>query len=729
MSLPIRLALCLRTAALGTAVAAAAAPEPPLSLDRAPGRWIEQCIRATGSRAEKYVHVRHAETAPAPVPTEAERERGYLLFSRHWMDLVFPDSVPRPDEAVTGLQARAARDEFEPVSFSLHALRPLQGLSVSVAPPRAAAGMQLPMPDLRIVRDAPQLAAGSTDLGRGPLYPDGPVGIMALPSYLERPRPAAVPAATTVQYWITVRVPADARPGRYGSRIRIRHQDAPATALPLIVEVLPIRLAGPGLTVGFYDFREPYPGTIGSVGDVYATMRRYGTNAVFTDVGLWRHPPNGGPGFDFSQQLQVTDDGAIRLTLDGSPLATRLAAARDAGFETVGYHPRFGFRGGFIGRVAQDSVNRRILENETRRNLDAALAGYADGPDTVRIRSEFAHVAQRYFPVLSDTYARLYTALLGDVIAAAKQRGWPTLLVSPGDERFSHHRKKCQRGETGTALPLAVWELELMQRAGATTIMLQLSPFMEQREWHWFGGYARTAARFVDIGMPILRPSYTVLDGPLDEAAQRVADGLRDWGVTPYTYNLTIFRMPDLGAARFHAGYVFRTLAHGFAGFFDWVFYGPEGDPYNPLDGYDFLWYYPPDPERNRLGGPSLWLQARREGVDDLRYLRTLDRLIDAARAGTDREQAAARTAAALRQRLLDSFDFSTFLHEERLMNCRSRWDATSAEPGQPPTVSGSLRFPNGWDFQTYDRRRAEVAAAIVELQAALRSPEPAAQR
>ena len=33
--------------------------------------------------------------------------------------------------------------------------------------------------------------------------------------------------------------------------------------------------------------------------------------------------------------------------------------------------------------------------------------------------------------------------------------------------------------------------------------------------------------------------------------------------------------------------------------------------------------------EAERPGGPALWLVARREGVDDLRYLQTLDALID----------------------------------------------------------------------------------------------------
>ena len=460
--------------------------------------------------------------------------------------------------------------------------------------------------------------------------------------------------------------------------------------------------------------------------DVYATMRRYGINAVFVDVGLWVRDAETGTPIDFSRHLHVGEDGRVGITWEGSPLEARLEAARRAGFRKVGYHPRFGFRGGFVGEVARQHVDQATLEHETSRELEAVLGRYEGSPHYDLIEKETRNVAKKYFPILSEAYGTHYVQILRDILEEGRRRGWPEFLVTPGDERFSHHRKKHQRDGIAATLPLAVRELELMKRAGATTIMLQLSPFMRQRKWAWFGDYAREAARFVDIGMPGLRPSYTEIEGPLDEAIRKVVAGLAEWGVTSYTYNLTSYGMPDLGAARFNAGYFFETLGKGSQGEFDYVYFRPEGDPYNPLDGmylgHEFLWFFPPDRAAGRLGGPALWLPAKREGVDDLRYLETLDALIREARANPDAPgvREAARAAAKTRDRTLASLNFDTFREKDRVSGCVSLWDRVVASPGTEPIVQGSCRFPVGWDFETYDRNRRAIADAVLELQRVL---------
>ena len=679
---------------------------------------VARCIQESGHPAD-FVETRYVDETPMPSLRPEEEGRGYVVFRRYWMDLVFPNSIPKRGEITEKLEAFVSRGEYEPVTFCVRAVRELKGLDVKAGELVSAGGDRLAAPEVRIVRCSPRMSPGNADYGRGPLYEGGPIGVMEMPTYLEEARAADVAAGTTVQYWLTMHVDADAGAGVYQGDIEITQEGGSAHTLSLTVQVSPVTLLEATVALGFWDFQEePYGGEIGTVAEVYETMQRHGMNAVVTHVGLWHWDS----GRDFSEHIAIGEDGRVRVTVEGSPLAARMEAAKRAGFRAVGYQPRFGFRGGFVGEVVSKRVARETLDQETSRELARVLGRYEGSEHYDLIKKETTNAAETYFPMFSEAYGTLYVQILREILEEGRRRGWPEILVSPGDERFSHHRKKHQRGEMGKALPLAVRELELMKRAGATTIMNQLSPFMRQRKWSWFGDYAREAARFVDIAMPGLRPSYTTIPGPLDEGVEKVVQGLGEWGVATYTYNVTISGMPDLTAARFNAGYLFETLGRGVEGEFDYIFFRPEGNAYNPLDGYDFMWYFPPREETGRLGGPALWLAAKREGVDDLRHLQTLDALIDEAQARTDSPgaQDAARAAAATRERILGSFDFDAFKDAARLSECRSRWDAVIASPGVEPVVKGACRLPNGWDFETYDRSRRDMAEAIIKLQQAL---------
>ena len=687
---------------------------------------VARCIRESGHEGD-FVEVRYVDETPMPALSNEDEQRGYLVFRRHWMDLVFPNSVPKREEITDTLRVFAARTEYEPVTFCVRALEELRELEVKAFALVSKAGGVLQAPEVRIVRCSPRMSPANSDFTRGPLYPGGPIGVMAMPTYLEEARAVDVAAGTTVQYWLTVHVDKDAHAGVYEGDILIGREGGAAHAIRLSVEVLPITLVEPTVTLGFWDFQaEPYGGEIGTVTEVYETMRRYGMNAVFTKAGLWERDPEGGTPYDFSRHLEVGQKGGVKIRWEGTPLAERLETAKRAGLKQVCYHPRFGFRGGFVGKVVSRQVDRKTLEQQTLQELERVLGRYAGSAHYELIKKEISNVSQRYFPVFSKAYGTLYVRILREILEEGRRREWPEILVCPGDERFSHQRKKHQRGDIGTALPLAERELELMKRAGATTIMNQLSPFMLQRKWAWFGDYAREAARFVDIGMPVLRPSYTKIPGTLDEVIRQVVDGLAEWDVTMYTYNVTIFGMPDLEATRFNSGYLFKTLCRGVKGEYDYIFFHPQGDAYNPLDGYDYMWFFPASEEDGRLGGPALWLEAKREGVDDLSYLQTLESLVkrSEARTGSADVLEAVQAAQEARRRIVGSFDFSRLMDADRLGGCLSRWDSTVALPGTAPTIMGTARLPNGWDLETYDRNRREIAEAIMRLQKALDGEE-----
>jgi hypothetical protein len=658
---------------------------------------VARCIRESGSE-DSFVEVMYVDDTPPPPPTQEETRRGYVTFSRHWMDLVFPNSVPKAEETTDTLKVLAGRGEYEAVSFCLRTLRKLHGIEVKAGALVSNKGDRLAAPEVRIVRCVPRRFPEWK-----PLYESGPLGVMNMPTYLESPRPVDVEAERTLQYWLTVHVGSDARAGTYDGDVEITQQAGEAQTLRITVEVLPIDLDEPTIALGFWDF-DTYNGQLGSVADVYMTMRRYGMNAVSinnADLSLWDADNNR---FDYSDFLTLEQDGRIRVTMAGSPLEERMEAAKNAGFHTVIYNPRWGYRGGFIAEAILQSVDHQTLERESAQELERIAAPYERSDHHERIASETRAAAEKYFPAFSDSFAKAYVLVLNDILEESRRRGWPRMLVDPTDERISHYR----RGDT-MCLALAVRDLELMKRAGATTILNLIFPTLKSP----YRDYARELLRFTDVAMPPPRLSEVAVGaygerGPMNEV---IAD-FSKMGIKTYNYNLTIYGMPDLGAARFNSGYYFETIGAGVEGEFDYVYFRPEGDPYNPIDGHEFMWFFPPHKPSKRLGGPSLWLEAKRQGVDDLRYIQTLKRLIQ--EAGENR---AGREAKATLARILESFDFRSLLQSPNWAFPRGRWDLEVAKPGVAPTVQGSCRPPAGWAYKDFDLNRRVIVEAIASLQ------------
>ena len=71
---------------------------------------------------------------PEPALTEPEKERGYLLFQRPSTECVYPNTRPLAEERIDSLVAFATPGEFEPVTFALFPVRPLQNLKVRASP-------------------------------------------------------------------------------------------------------------------------------------------------------------------------------------------------------------------------------------------------------------------------------------------------------------------------------------------------------------------------------------------------------------------------------------------------------------------------------------------------------------------------------------------------------------------------------------------------------------------
>jgi len=233
--------------------------------------------------------------------------RGYALgFPPLEQDLSLLDAVPTGGS----LQRTAARGQRVSCSF---ALRPLKTAGATVqlrATDLRGAGGVIPAAnvDLRYVHHA--LTRGFNDLA-----------YRITPESLRPVAGAGLRLETnlTRQFWITVAVPADARPGVYRGDVELNAGDL-KLSLPLTLEVLDLTLDEPGFVFGF--FGTHIPGGVGAAREatawreLFMLQKEYGMNTI-----------SGGPNIPFTG----LDQGG-RPLLDFSACDAYFRAAREAGF-------------------------------------------------------------------------------------------------------------------------------------------------------------------------------------------------------------------------------------------------------------------------------------------------------------------------------------------------------------------------------------------------------------
>ncbi len=148
----------------------------------------------------------YVETMPEPALTDAEKQRGYVLFARPTVEPIYPNTRPRPDERLEALVAFAAPGQFEPLTLALCPVRRLVNLKVRVSP---------------LVCSAGEIAADRIDVRLGTYWNVGYPSYTTIKTYrrtpelLERVTVHTSPAGECQRYWLTIHIPDDARPGLY----------------------------------------------------------------------------------------------------------------------------------------------------------------------------------------------------------------------------------------------------------------------------------------------------------------------------------------------------------------------------------------------------------------------------------------------------------------------------------------------------------------------------------
>ncbi len=281
---------------------------------------------------------------PAPTPVSAaDRARGYVLFANHPVTRVYPTTRPAAEQVAQPLALQATPGEAVAATLGVVPLRPLFNMRLASTDLEGPDGSRITAAalDLRVVRCWPQI--DKTPEGRGK--------VQVIPELLEKQdRQPAVCAAegTTRQYWITVKVPRLALPGKYRGRLQFSADGVTPATAELELAVLPFSLQTPAAKTFFmYSI-------LGDLSDkqiapLLRDMREHGMNSLASDlVGTWR-PLAGG-----------------KSEFDPEPLRRVLRLAKEAGFtRPIPWHPS-GLLKGIAAPEGSDQWNA-ILADLLRR--------------------------------------------------------------------------------------------------------------------------------------------------------------------------------------------------------------------------------------------------------------------------------------------------------------------------------------------------------------------------
>ncbi|MBU0638458.1 MAG: hypothetical protein KKB50_06295, partial [Planctomycetes bacterium] len=229
---------------------------------------------------------------PFPQPTEAEQARGFIVSAQHWLRLVYPTCYPTRDEVVSRLECRLAPGEYEPVTFALTSLRHLKQIQVKVAGDlKGQEGRTIPAGNVSIgiVRTITRWLTNGAPLKPGQRFERRPLLIFPNQEF-------DVPEKETHELWITVGAAPDQAPGLYQGEIVIAVEGKTDCSLPLVVKVLPIKLAEAEPTYGMY-YRHTHQPPDFQTEEFFrrcmADMKAHGMNSMSVYAKLERKKPDG----------------------------------------------------------------------------------------------------------------------------------------------------------------------------------------------------------------------------------------------------------------------------------------------------------------------------------------------------------------------------------------------------------------------------------------------------
>lgn len=313
-----------------------------------------------------------------PPLTDADRERGFVVYSRPYVECIHPRTKPRAEELNPELRAFATPGEYEPLTFAIHPLRDLTDARVTVSGIGPIPAKDIDIRHVRYMRAMPNY----TTKFRWSWAPD----------LLEHFDSLSLKAGENERFWLTVHVPSATPAGSYTGKITFICSGVKSAELPVRVRVLPITLRDdPSKIFGIY-YYHPLDRWAAAKDDVsreyfrrkaeleHADMVAHGTRNV--TLSVWCRAADAQGSFDINWDVLTAKIGLWRKHNFNGPIVLSISTAE-------------------------------VYEKYMKERFGSHLKGVKDPP---------------------PEFEREITALVKTIEGERRKRGWPEFLYYPYDE-------------------------------------------------------------------------------------------------------------------------------------------------------------------------------------------------------------------------------------------------------------------------------------------------------
>ncbi|NOZ22901.1 MAG: hypothetical protein GXP25_17630 [Planctomycetes bacterium] len=376
--------------------------------------------------------IRYVDHSPMPPIAEADKQAGYVIFEKSCLEMIFPNTIPKAGEIRDTLKMFATPGEYEPVTFCVRSQKDLGTVKVKATDLKSENGA-ISRDEIRV---NPVKCLTRHGQGRWGKYAEGD---MLVPVIVEETDTTTIPADTTKQFYVTVKVPKDAKPGVYRGYVEIQPEKAEARKVNVELEVLPIRLIEPDhIYFGMY-CRFRGGDDLDFTHAAYKDMREHG----MTTIGLCSR---------FGGKMEMVDDN-VKVTFDGtSDLEQAIAAYQRAGFKMP-----------ILWLMSRDVMNFALKQGELQ----------------------------------SDEFEKCYRQVIEAIVAEGKKKGWPEIIFQPLDEPYEHANRNIRRKDPNSPTILQATKrcLQIMKKIpglrteedganGAPHNLEELYPWVDIETYH-----------------------------------------------------------------------------------------------------------------------------------------------------------------------------------------------------------------------------------------------------
>jgi len=398
-----------------------------------------------------------------PAWTADEVKKGYVAYAKSYMEKIYPRTKPTREELFENsespqLRAYSARGQYEPVTFAVYALpdNTLSDVSVTVSDLDGRAGGKITSNnvDVRLVRCWPRRVWNES-------------AYITTPWFLEKRDTFDISEDTSLRYWLTVYVPADAAPGTYAGTVHVDVAGHDSSDLSLEFEVLDIELmVSPTKNAMYYHTRDLFDTPLfPQYPDEYlykdlVNMREHGMNAVWITEAL----------------IDGTVDENDNVVYDLDSIAYLVETSRELGFGPLiwnmtidqfvpaddGPHSILGknFKGfldSYVARGWGKPIASHGDESDANGSLNAVLDQLAQSK---KYAPEMRTYSTIVFPASSEFYEpdldiRAFSSWMDHGAVAPTQAAGRELWMYSGPGEGGVKANRVYRGFFGEALQLA----------------------------------------------------------------------------------------------------------------------------------------------------------------------------------------------------------------------------------------------------------------------------------